>query len=159
MKLFAISLLLLSTAALAQSPAQAEFTQLKSLAGSWEGKTSQGTPVNVDYQLTAGGSALMSTIREHGDMISMFHLDGSDKLLLTHYCSMGNQPRMLARASPDGKTVTFKFLDATNLDSPESGHMDQVVITMASPDHHTEEWNFVDHGKVRTEVFDLQRKK
>ena len=158
MKLFAISLLLLSTAALAQSPAQAEFTQLKSLAGSWEGKTSQGAPVKIEYQLTSGGSALMSTIHEKGDMISMFHLDGADKLLMTHYCSMGNQPRMVASASPDGKTVTFKFLDATNLASPESGHMDHVVIAMASPDHHTEEWNFVDHGKVVTEVFDLRRK-
>lgn len=159
MKLFAISLLLLSTAALAQSPAQTEFSQLKSLAGSWEGKTTQGDPVKVDYQLTAGGSALMSTIREHGDMITMFHLDGSERLLMTHYCSMGNQPRMLASASPDGKTITFKFLDASNLDSPESGHMDRVVIAMAGPDHHTEEWNFSDHGKVVTEVFDLQRKK
>lgn len=159
MKLFAISLLLVSTAVLAQSPAQTEFSQLKSLAGSWEGKTSQGAPVKIDYQLTSGGSALMSTIHEHGDMISMIHLDGPDKLLLTHYCSMGNQPRMVASASPDGKTITFKFLDATNLESPESGHMDNVVIAMAGPDHHTEQWNFSDHGKVVTEKFDLQRKK
>lgn len=158
MKLFAISLLLLSTAVLAQSPAQSEFTQLKSLAGSWEGKTSQGTPVKIDYQLTAGGSALMSTIHEKGDMISMFHLDGSDKLLLTHYCSMGNQPRMSAVSSPDGKTVTFKFQDATNLASADAGHMDSVVIAMVGPDHHTEEWNFKDHGKIMTEKFDLQRK-
>jgi hypothetical protein len=157
--LVAISLLLLFTAALAQSPAQTEFTQLKSLAGAWEGKTRNGEPVKVDYQLTAGGSALMSTIHEHGDMISLFHLDGADKLLLTHYCSMGNQPRMVASASPDGKTVRFKFLDATNLSSPDAGRMDSVVIAMAGPDHHTEEWNFKDHDKVVTEVFDLQRTK
>ena len=92
-------------------------------------------------------------------MITMLHLDGSDRLLLTHYCSMGNQPRMVASASPDGKTVTFKFLDATNLATPESGHMDRVVIAMADANHHTEEWNFVDHGKVVSELFDLQRKK
>jgi hypothetical protein len=159
MRLFAISLLLLSTAARAQSLAQTEFSQLKSLAGSWEGKTSQGAPVNIDYQLTSGGSALMSTIHEHGDMISMIHMDGPDKLLLTHYCSMGNQPRMVASASPDGKTITFKFLDATNLPNSDSGHMDNVVIAMAGPDHHTEQWNFSDHGKVLTETFDLQRKK
>ena len=156
---FAVPLLVLSTAALAQSTAQAEFSQLKSLAGAWEGRTSQGSPVQVSYQLTAGGSALMSTIKEHGDMISMFHLDGSDRLLMTHYCSRGNQPRMVASASPDGKTVTFKFLDATNLAAPESGHMDHVVIAMADADHHTEEWNFVDHGKVVSELFDLRRKK
>lgn len=159
MKAFAISLLLLSTVALAQSPAQTQFSQLKSLAGSWEGKTSQGAPVKIDYQLTSGGSALMSTIHEKGDMISMIHLDGPDKLLLTHYCSMGNQPRMLATASPDGKTITFKFFDATNLPSSDAGHMDNVVIAIPGPDHHTEQWNFSDHGKVVTEMFDLQRKK
>jgi hypothetical protein len=158
MKLFAISLLFLSTAVLAQSPAQTEFTQLKSLAGSWEGKTAKGQPVKVDYQLTSGGSALMSTIHEHGDMISMFHLDASDKLLLTHYCSMGNQPRMVATTSPDGKTATFKFLDATNLSSPDAGHMDSVVIAMADANHHTEQWNFKDHDQVMTETFDLRRK-
>jgi hypothetical protein len=158
MKLLAISLLWLSTAALAQSPAQTEFTQLKSLAGSWEGKTANGDPVKVDYQVTASGSALMSTIHQHGDMISMFHLDGPDKLLLTHYCSMGNQPRMVATTSADGKTVTFKFLDATNLSAPDAGRMDSVVIAMADANHHTEQWNFKDHDKTMTEVFDLQRK-
>jgi hypothetical protein len=150
--------LLLSTAALAQSRAQTEFAQLKSLAGSWEGKTAKGQPVKVDYQLTSGGSALMSTIHEHGDMISMFHLDGPDKLLLTHYCSMGNQPRMVATTSPDGKTVTFKFLDVTNLSSPDFGRMDSVVIAMADANHHTEQWNFKDHDKTVPEVFELQRK-
>ena len=158
MKCFAVALLLLSPAVLAQSPAQTEFAQLKALAGSWEGKTSKGQPVNVDYQLTAGGSALMSTIHEHGDMISMFHLDCADKLLLTHYCSMGNQPRMMATASPDGKTVTFRFLDATNLSSPDAGRMDSVVIAMADANHHREEWNFKDHDKTVTEIFELQRK-
>jgi hypothetical protein len=157
MKLFAISLLFLSTAALAQSPAQSEFTQLKALAGTWEGKTLQGAPVNVDYKLTASGSALMSTIHEHGDMISMFHLDGPDKLLLTHYCSMGNQPRMVATTSADGKSVTFRFLDVTNLSAPDAGHMDSLVIAMVDANHHTEEWNFKDHNKMVKEVFDLRR--
>ncbi len=157
MKFLTLLLLLLATAAFAQSAAQNQFTELKSLAGTWEGKTAKGAPVKVNYQLTAGGSALMSTIHEHGDMITMIHLDG-DRLLLTHYCSMGNQPRMAATASPDGKTVTFKFLDATNLDTPQSGHMDSVVIAMAGANHHTETWNFADHGKTVTEVFDLERK-
>ena len=101
----------------------------------------------------------MSEIIGHGeDMISMIHFDGANRLLLTHYCAIGNQPRMVASASPDGKTVTFNFLDATNLASPQSGHMDHVVIAMLDANHHTEEWNFIDHGKVMKEVFDLTRK-
>jgi hypothetical protein len=161
MKLFAICMLLTlsTTAVFGQSDAQKSFAQLKSLAGSWEGKNSQGEPVRVSYRMTAGGSALMSEINGHGEeMISMIHFDGPNRLLLTHYCTAGNQPRMQASGSPDGKTITFNFLDATNLDSPQSGHMDHVVIAMLDANHHTEEWSFSDHGKQMKQVFELTRK-
>jgi hypothetical protein len=152
-------IMLFTTAVFAQSDAQKSFDQLKSLTGSWEGKNSIGQPVQVSYRMTAGGSALMSEIVGHGEtMISMINFDGPNRLLLTHYCTVGNQPRMQASASPDGKTITFNFLDATNLDSPQSGHMDHVVIALLGPDHHTEEWNFIDHGKQIKEFFDLTRK-
>jgi hypothetical protein len=155
----AACIMLFTTAVFAQSDAQKSFDQLKSLAGSWEGKNSMGQSVQVSYRMTAGGSALMSEIVGHGEtMISMINFDGPNRLLLTHYCAVGNQPRMQASASPDGKAVTFNFLDATNLDSPQSGHMDHVVIALLGPDHHTEEWNFIDHGKEIKEFFDLTRK-
>jgi hypothetical protein len=155
----AACIMLFTTAVVAQSDAQKSFDLLKSLAGSWEGKNSMGQSVEVSYRMTAGGSALMSEIVGHGEtMISMINFDGPNRLLLTHYCTVGNQPRMQASASPDGKTITFNFLDATNLDSPQSGHMDHVVIALLGPDHHTEEWNFIDHGKQIKEFFDLTRK-
>ena len=155
----AACILLFTSAVFAQSDAQKSFDQLKSLAGSWEGKSSEGEPVEVSYRMTAGGSALMSEIAGHGeDMISMINFDGPNRLLLTHYCAVGNQPRMQASASPDGKTITFNFVDATNLDGQQSGHMDHVVLAMLGPDHHIEEWNFVDHGKQIKRVFDLTRK-
>jgi len=156
----ACALMMLSTiVVLAQSDAQKSFDQIKSLAGSWEGKNAMGEPVQVSFRLTSGGSALMSEITGHGeDMISMFHFDGANRLLLTHYCAVGNQPRMLASPSPDGRSITFHFLDATNLDTPQSGHMDHVTITMLEPNHHTEEWVFIEHGKEHEEVFDLTRK-
>jgi hypothetical protein len=152
--------LLLAASSWAQSAAQTSFAEIKTLAGTWEGKAAQGMPVKVSFRETAGGSAVMSEILGHGaeDMITMFYLDGPDKLLLTHYCSAGNQPRMQAAASPDGKTLTFNFLDSTNLPSLEDGHMRRVVIAMLGPDHHTEEWTFTDHGKEVKEFFDLYRK-
>src|SRR5271165_2372148 len=103
----ALSFLLLATAtaALAQTSAQKSFDQLKSLSGSWEGKNTQGMPIQVSFRETSGGSALMSEIHGHGpeDMISMIHLDGPNRLILTHYCGAGNQPRMVASTSADGK--------------------------------------------------------
>ncbi len=155
-----LALLLTATAALAQTTAQKSFDQLKSLSGSWEGKGSDGKPVEVSFRDTAGGSALMSEIHGHGpeNMVSMIHLDGPNRLLLTHYCGAGNQPRMLASFSPDGKTITFDFFDGTNIPSPEAGHMQRVVIAMLDANHHTELWTFKDHDQEMKEFFDLQRK-
>lgn len=151
-------LALAATSAFAQSEAQKAFTALKNMPGTWEGKASDGSPVQVDFKVTGGGSAVMSEIVGKEDMISMFHMDGPNKLLLTHYCSIGNQPRMQAAVSPDGKTMTFNFIDATNLDSPDAGHMQRMILTLVDENHHTEEWIFADHGKEIKRVFDLRRK-
>jgi hypothetical protein len=44
---------LTAAAAFAQSDAQASFDKLKSLAGTWEGKASNGQPALVSYRVTA----------------------------------------------------------------------------------------------------------
>jgi hypothetical protein len=155
---FSIVLVLTATMAIAQTNAQKTFDKLKTLDGMWEGKDPQGQDVKVSYRSTSGGSALMSEIMGKEDMITMFHLDG-DRVLMTHYCGAGNQPRMKATASPDGETITFDFLDATNLASADAGHMHRMVLTLIDPNHHTEEWTFLDHGKEMKETFALQRKK
>ncbi len=153
--LFAVA----ATAAFAQTDAQRAFASIKSMPGTWEGKGPDGHPLHVVFKITGNGSAVMSEIDGHSDdMISMIHLDGPDRLLMTHYCGAGNQPRMEASLSPDGKTITFNFVDATNLDSADSGHMQKMVLTMLDDNHHTEEWTFVNHGKEHKEVFDLRRK-
>jgi hypothetical protein len=160
----AISLVVLLTAlaAHAQSSSQKSFDSIKGLAGNWEGKTQMGGAVNVSYRLTGGGSAIMSEIvstmnGKSEDLITQYNLDG-ERLLLTHYCAAGNQPRMKASASPDGKTVTFDFLDATNLKNPNDPHMYRVVFNFIDANHHTEEWHFQLPGKEMVETFDLQRK-
>jgi hypothetical protein len=147
-----------TSAAFAASAAQKSFEELKSLDGSWEGKTPDGQTVEVAYRVTSNGSALMSEIKGKENMISMFNLDG-DRVLLTHYCAAGNQPRMVASASPDGETITFDFLDATNLATPDAGRMTRLVLSMPDANHHTEEWIYTDHGKQEKEVLDLWRKK
>ncbi len=151
---------LTASSASAQTAAEKAFSNIKSMPGTWQGKTDDGRSVQVTFRTVSGGSAVMSEIMGEGpeDMISMFHLDGANKLLLTHYCGAGNQPRMQASISPDGKTITFNYFDATNLATPDAGHMQKMVLTLLDENHHTEEWTFADHGKEMKEVFDLRRK-
>ncbi|MGD1213764.1 MAG: hypothetical protein ABR861_02120 [Terriglobales bacterium] len=142
----------------AQSDAHKSFDLLKGLEGNWAGKNQQGQPIQVTFRLTAGGSALMSEILGRGpeNMITMFHMDG-DRLLMTHYCGAGNQPRMKVISS-DAKSVSFEFVDGTNI-GPGDGHMQHVTFTQPDADHHIEEWVFLDHGKEIKEVFTLARVK
>jgi len=101
---FAI-LTFVTSSLLAQSKAEEGFEKLKSLAGVWQSKSPDGHPLSISYEVVAGGSAVMETrvpVNEPS-MISIFHLDG-EKLRMTHYCSIGNQPRMLAEIPPRVKS-------------------------------------------------------
>jgi len=142
----------------AESEGAKTFHQLAGLEGNWVGKGSEGQPINVSFRMTAGGSALMSEIHGEGheNMITMFHMDG-DRLIMTHYCGAGNQPRMKV-VSADAKSVSFEFFDGTNI-GPGAGHMQHMTITQIDPNHHSEEWVFLDHGTAHKEMFTLERAK
>jgi hypothetical protein len=88
-------------------------------------------------------------------MITMFHPDG-EKLVMTHYCSMGNQPRMEAPSlTPDGKLV-FTFRDGTNM-TPSDPHMHALTITFHSKNSITEEWTMRSEGKDEVHAMELTR--
>ena len=154
----ALIFVLSATFVMAESDAHKSFDLLKGMEGNWAGKNQQGQHIEVSFRMTAGGSALMSEIHGQGpeNMITMFHMDGN-RLLMTHYCGAGNQPRMKV-ISADAKSVSFDFFDGTNI-GPGDGHMQHVTFTEPDADHHLEEWVFLDHGKESREVFTLARVK
>lgn len=151
--------LALASPSIAQTDVQKAFAAIKKMPGTWEQKRPDGKTLDVTFRVVSNGSAVISEISVPGeDMISMIHLDGPNRILLTHYCGTGNQPRMLGTVSPDGKTITFSYMDATNLAGPDAARMNKVVFTLLDENHHTEEWTFVDHGNEMKELFDLRRK-
>jgi hypothetical protein len=136
---------------------KAAFARLKALAGEWQADSSMGK-VQVTYEAIAGGSVVVErdSMTHMGPMITMYHLDG---LILTHYCMMGSQPRLLARAFNE-KTgeLRFEFLDATNLARKNAGHMHNATIRMADNQHITADWEFYTNGqKSNTEAFQYTR--
>ena len=156
----AVGLLLVAgTAAGSQSDAQKALEKLKSLVGTWQGKTVKGDSVEDIFRLTAGGTAVMGEDKMGSEeMLSLFYVDG-DRLLMTHFCPSGNQPRMQATISPDLKTITFDFLDATNLPSLQAGHMHRAIYIFSDSDHYSQEWTWMQDGKGTTYRSEMQRKK
>ena len=130
--------------------APAAFAKLKTLAGEWEADTAMGK-VHVSYEVVGAGTALLE--RESSEkmpaMVTLYHLDGS-RLILTHYCMTGNQPRMLARNfNAETGEIQFQFLDATNLASPATGHMHNARLRLVDSDHFNAEWQFYEDGKPK----------
>jgi hypothetical protein len=139
----------------------AAWGHLRSLAGEWEG-TEGGKKAGITYTIVSGGSVVMESMKmpaPEPDMVTMYHRDGSG-LVATHYCSLGNQPRMRAtEASPDGKTIRFRFADITNLSKPDGPHIRHLTVTFQDADHFTQDWTSLAKGKEESSVFKWTRKK
>ncbi|MFN8177708.1 MAG: hypothetical protein U0167_07270 [bacterium] len=126
------------------------FDRLKTLEGTWVGKSTKGWEERVQYRVIAKQSCLMETsfdAHPNEEMVTMICPDG-DRLLLTHYCVAMNQPRLvLTSAAPDLSQMTFEFLDGTNLPSRDEGHMDKVIFKFAGADEFTSQWTWYQDGK------------
>jgi hypothetical protein len=140
------------------------FAVIKSLAGEWHGTVSeQGRPpeVTVLYRVTSAGSAVLETLFPGTDheMVTVYHLDNK-RLILTHYCAAGNQPRMALKKDSTPTDLVFDFAGGTNLDPGKDPHMHSAHIHIESPDRIVGEWvGYQDGRKVETTRFSLTRKK
>lgn len=144
----------------AQSRAAAGLEKLKTLAGDWQGKGPEGS-ISVSYEIASGGTALIETRRpaSEPDMVTLFHLDG-DKLVMTHYCSVGNQPSMRADVpAGDIKALRFTFVSVSNLVRPTAGHMRGLAFTFEDAEHFTQVWTWRENGKDSQATFKMERKK
>lgn len=133
---------------------------MKALVGHWEG-TAEGAPVAVSYKLVSNGTALMETMDMAGEsetMITMYHPDGAD-LVATHYCAMGNQPRLRARSAADPGILDFAFVDATNISDPAGEVMQNLLVTFQDADHFQQTWTAKKDGKRQSMKFAYTRKK
>ena len=144
--------------ALSETKAPQGIARLKSLVGEWRGKDVEGRAVQVTYSLTAGNTAVLETLEVAAglSMVTLYHPD-NEKLMMTHYCILGNQPRM--QGDMDDRSLTFSLIDATNLSSPGAAHMRKLVMSFPDNDHLRHEWTMRAGGQDKIEVFKFERKK
>ena len=147
------------TSAHEKARSAAAFERLISLVGEWDG-TGAGGQVQATYTLVSGGTALMERLKptNEPEMITLYSLDG-DHLLVTHYCSMGNQPQMkTATITELDSPLAFKIVQVTGMKSPDEAHMTGLILTMPDKDHFTQQWTFKDKGKEQSNLFKFTRK-
>jgi hypothetical protein len=113
--------------------------KLKTLVGTWVAADKDGKPTDQVVsviKLTAGGTAVHETLfpGEAMEMMSLYTADGSD-VVMTHYCMLGNQPRMRASTKSLAKSLNFEFDGGGNLDPKKDKHMHSAVLTIVDPDH------------------------
>jgi hypothetical protein len=163
---FALALILVLGAlpalssAVAEEPGPAELAleRFKALEGEWVGTGGDGKEVTFRYRVVGDGTAVLeeSQVGGHHDMVTVYHLDG-DRLMLTHYCAAGNQPRMRS-AGLDGDRVRFDFVDVTGLGSSSDGHMHHAVFRFAGPDRLWTAWTWRENGEdAFTEEIEVER--
>ncbi len=149
----------------AKSDAAMSFRVLKSLGGTWNGRVTTDPanpdidgPIQVTIRVASRGNVLVHEIAPGGvQEPTMIYLDGN-RLTLIHYCEAGNWPRLVARRSPDQKSVEFDFFDISG--STEPVYLNHFTFNIISADHHTEDWTFMlpDGTRLRAH-FDLTRAK
>ncbi len=119
-------------------PTNAGLEKMKKLAGTWLAADKDGKPTDQVVsviKVTAGGSAVLETLfpGQPHEMVSVYTADGPD-LIMTHYCVLGNQPRMKADPSAPPNQLVFRFAGGTNLDPAKDKHMHEATLTIVGDD-------------------------
>lgn len=147
----------------AGASADGVMAKLTALEGEWTLLDENGADTGVVgtvFKPTANGSAVSEVMMPGGDheMLNVYHADG-DRVLMTHYCAAGNQPRLeLVPAGED--RLELRFESITNLAHEGANHMRQAEFQWHGPNRLTTYWYSMQDGKLSEEatVIDLARK-
>lgn len=140
-------------------------SRLAELEGDWMLLDENGEVTDIvasTFRVTASGSTLMERMFPDSpdgyEMLNVYHIDG-DRVLMTHYCSAGNQPRLSAISTDDDR-LSWEMESITNLSDPGDDHMHQAEFVFHGDDRLTTHWNSMSDGELSDEsaTFELQRR-
>ena len=142
-------LLLLATPALllannadqskAAHDARSAFEALKAMAGTWHGTVAaegeEPRETEIVYEVRSAGHSVVQTFSpgKPYEMFSVYHLDGED-LLMTHYCAIGNAPKMKFVATGKPGEIVWEFNGGSNLDPGKDPHAHEGRMQITGPD-------------------------
>jgi len=139
-----------------------ELQKIKALVGTWVGEIDHGKgpmPVEINYKVTAAGSAVVETFHPGTpmEMVTVYH-DEKGKLAMTHYCMLGNQPKMKLVDSSENKV--FLDLVEKSIFDKDKPYMSALTIDFLCEDKIRHTWGCCDGGdKHRNMSVEFIRKK
>lgn len=135
---------------------------MKDTIGTWEGISEHDgkkDKATITYKLTSGGSAIVENLFQNTphEMVSVYHDDGGGKLMMTHYCALGNQPDLRIKNASDNK-LEFEYISGSDIIPEKDAHMHSLTITFLNKDNMVHEWKMFNDGKEKSvTVIDLKR--
>ena len=145
---------------------EAMLARLGSLEGEWEMQGEDGTWTTASvFTVSSNGSVVREIMfpGEPHEMTNLYHMDGTDAVV-THYCAIGNQPRMVAAGidqTADGPSIDFGFDSVSNLRDSHDHVMGGLRLVFVDDNTIQEHWTSLDQqGEVASEmVFNYRRKR
>ena len=145
-----------------QVPPSAEFDQIKTLVGVWEGTTTDmgkgPTEAKAEYKLTSAGSAVVEVLfpgTKH--QMHSIYFNQKGKLTMLHYCALGNRP-VLELEKHDASGILLNFSAKSEIDVQKEPHMHALKISMPDSNTLVQEWTYYENGKpAGTTLINLKR--
>jgi len=131
------------------------FEKMKELVGVWEGTMDMGkgmVAIKATYELTSAGNAILERLfvgLPH-EMITVYY-DYNGKLVMTHYCSLGNQPHMELVNHGENNLLFVLSEKNPGLSSVKETHMHSLNISFDNKDHITHTWSLYENGEKKSD--------
>lgn len=145
-----------------QSACAEMWSGMKGLVGAWESSDADKdgkADVNVTYRLTSNGSALVETLfpgQDH-EMVTIYTMEG-ENMVVTHYCAMGNQPRLRSTAESKPGHIVFAFEGGTNVD-PKGDFMGALTFDIVDENTIKHDWKHFKAGAQTEEGLKVELKR
>ena len=145
-------------------PAPEVLNYFTELEGEWVGThinhKGEEEQVTLIYRTVSGGTAVEERIFADTpkEMITVYHGSDEGSVLMTHYCMLGNQPRLRLENTHE-KMFKFEYLDGVGINRESTGHMGGMILTIVDENTIKQAWDYYEEGEVKnTSEFTFTRK-
>ncbi|MEJ7808288.1 MAG: hypothetical protein WKG03_20500 [Telluria sp.] len=134
---------------------------LENLQGSWRlatPRTDGERAFRISFRAISNGSALVETFGNplKNTTQTVYHRDG-ERLIATHYCAQGNQPRLALVPTTALDALSFSFRDVTNLVDKSHSHLVKLDFKIVDRNRIERRETYTEKGMAEQSMLHLVR--